>query len=391
MISCSIAQMTLNPRAPGNSLLPKQIFTILLHVVFVSIASAAFSRDHDRHRDHSDELRIIGGSGITDDSRYPWMAMSSGTLPRCGLAVISSRWLMTASHCVLNAQETGFVKASPKQRIIYACAVQGSASCRTTTVVQIEAHPCFDPCCDVHDIALIKVKDDMDVPFAPLNGLTAFIPNEMIMEGKITMMGWGSTCGSGRCVPNVLQTLTVDVVTMKECKDKNPSRTGKNSGYCGKRNACSSLFDDGDVFCAGGRRGFDSCNGDSGSPVVYTDPKTNEDIVVGIVILGSEVPLHNGACGADGRVSVLTRVFPYAAYINQTTNDQDLNGCWGGDGGGGGSTQQQANASPQGGPGDVDVVSSARSFQVGGGPAWAVAAASAAAAGALAAGWLSAW
>ena len=34
--------------------------------------------------------------------------------------------------------------------------------------------------------------------------------------------------------------------------------------------------------------------------------------MVGLVILGSEVPLNNGACGADGRVSVFTRVFPYA-------------------------------------------------------------------------------
>jgi len=292
-------------------------------------ANAKMMRQLEKEDMRNSALRIIGGSAISDDSKYPWMAMSAGSLPRCGLAVISKRWLLTASHCVLNAAETGFVRPSHTQKIHYACAVQGSHSCKTTSVVQIEAHPCFDPCCDVHDIALIKVKDDMNVPFAPLNGVTDYIPNEMLMDGAITMMGWGSTCGSGRCVPVDLQTLAVDVVTMQTCRDKNPSRVGRNSGYCGRAGKCGSLFDDGDVFCAGGHKGYDSCNGDSGSPVVFSDPRSGKDIVVGIVILGSEVPLHNGACGAQGRVSVLTRLFPYAQYINSTMHGKNLDGCWG--------------------------------------------------------------
>eukprot|EP00961_Rhodomonas_salina_P086013 1155806-Rhodomonas_salina.1 len=42
------------------------------------------------------------------------------------------------------------------------------------------------------------------------------------------------------------------------------------------------------------------------------DPRSGKDVVVGLVILGSEVPLHNGACGAEGRVSVFTRLLQYA-------------------------------------------------------------------------------
>eukprot|EP00961_Rhodomonas_salina_P181959 2456384-Rhodomonas_salina.1 len=39
-------------------------------------------------------------------------------------ADVSFRWLLTASHCVLNAAETGFVSASSSQKIHYGCAVQ---------------------------------------------------------------------------------------------------------------------------------------------------------------------------------------------------------------------------------------------------------------------------
>jgi len=318
-----------NPPAAVSFSSSALLLQCLLLLIATAVVDAKLARNIAKEDLTETSLRIIGGAGVEDDNKYPWMAMSAGSLPRCGLAVISKRWLLTASHCVLNAAETGFVSASSSQKIHYGCAVQGSSSCKTTSVVQIEAHPCFDPCCDVHDIALIKTKDDMNVPFAPLNGITDYIPNEILMDGSITMMGWGSTCGSGRCVPHVLQTLAVNVVSDKECRDKNPSRVGRNSGYCGHANKCGSLFDDGDVFCAGGHKGFDSCNGDSGSPVVMRDPRSGKDVVVGLVILGSEVPLHNGACGAEGRVSVFTRLLQYAQYINTTTHDRDLKGCWG--------------------------------------------------------------
>lgn len=233
--------------------------------------------------EHSD-LRIIGGIK-TEAGKYPWMVMLGGSLPRCGGAAIDENWIVTAAHCVLNGAETGIISASPSQRVYFGCENIGSSSCQSRHVIDIRVSPCFDPCCDVADIALLKVNSPMNLgakvaPVHGLNGVT-FPGLEDAKGGKmkqeVTMMGWGSTCPSAAsiCAPSDLHEITLPVSTQAVCKQVNPVNTRVNSGHCGERNRCKALFDTGYVYCVGGSLAdqgmHDSCNGDSGSPVAWYD------------------------------------------------------------------------------------------------------------------------
>eukprot|EP00960_Hanusia_phi_P044767 756808-Hanusia_phi.AAC.3 len=77
-----------------------------------------------------------------------------------GLFELSAfRWILTAAHCVLNAAETQIIPAADSQRVYFGCSDLHSTTypCQQRTVKEIVANPCFDPCCDYHDIAMLKV------------------------------------------------------------------------------------------------------------------------------------------------------------------------------------------------------------------------------------------
>jgi serine protease 7 len=65
-------------------------------------------------------------------------------------------------------------------------------------------------------------------------------------------------------------------------------------------------------ICAGGKLGKDSCNGDSGGPLMAYDATTQLWNLVGVVSYGPE------PCGLEGWPGVYTRVTKYMDWIEKT-------------------------------------------------------------------------
>ena len=74
----------------------RRVAIIVQSVFLMSLIAecwAAGFRPH-KHADgnESNELRIIGGSKVPQ-SKYPWMVVLAGTLPRCGGAAVDEYWV----------------------------------------------------------------------------------------------------------------------------------------------------------------------------------------------------------------------------------------------------------------------------------------------------------
>lgn len=117
-------------------------------------------------------------------------------------------------------------------------------------VVKIITHQNYNASIILNDIALLKLKD----PFV-LNDFVQPVrlpAAGQITTGKCIVTGWG-LLSEGGDTPQVLQKVTIPIVSDEECR---------------KRYSASLIADS--MICAGyvNTGGKDSCNGDSGGPML---------------------------------------------------------------------------------------------------------------------------
>ena len=134
------------------------------------------------------------------------------------------------------------------------------------------------------DIALLRVKGKIDINvYTPLCLPSA---DYDVRGNSITLTGWGLlNCPNPQsnpyCVGGVaattLQEIMLPVVAHQTCKQ------------------LIGTYGNGKVFCWGGDLGQSGCFGDSGSPLIYTDPGSGQYRLVGSVQGGT-----GPGCGAAG-------------------------------------------------------------------------------------------
>jgi len=231
------------------------------------------------------QSRIVGGER-SNIQEYPWIAAITafGTI-FCGGALIDDRHILTAAHCFKQTQ------------LIPHVGVRLGVTSREETgdLYEIDeiiinkkynkSHSGF------FDIALIRLKKRVQISnlIQPIC-LPAKMEDYAGQFGIVA--GWGVLQHKG-AMSSTLQSLSVQIYGLNACKTtfaKYKKRVDENN------------------ICAGGKKGKDACQGDSGSPLfLEVDGRYR---VIGLVSWGL-------SCALDKIPGVYTNVAYYLPWIRE--------------------------------------------------------------------------
>uniref|UniRef100_A0A0K8VIH4 CLIP domain-containing serine protease n=2 Tax=Bactrocera latifrons TaxID=174628 RepID=A0A0K8VIH4_BACLA len=251
--------------------------------------------------------KIYGGSDA-DLYEFPWMVLleynrrSGGLSTNCAGSLINNRYVLTAAHCVKGAIEKQIGQLvgvrlgeydTTKQTDCngYSCAPKAIR----VGIEEIIPHNQYrdNAANKENDIALIRL--DQDIRFSDsirpicLPSAVAQERSAPASDTLYTVAGWGRTLHSPKSA--VKQKLQVPLVDLSQCQRKYRERKVKVVS---------------NQLCAGGHYAEDSCDGDSGGPLMHF--RNNAWVLEGIVSFGYK-------CGLSGWPAVHTRVANYDDWI----------------------------------------------------------------------------
>lgn len=156
-------------------------------------------------------------------------------------------------------------------------------------ITQMLAHPQWMGRGD-GDLGLVKLNETVNHPNASIINLPA--ENETLATGtNLTVTGWGDTYGNSTTGSEILQEVTVPIVSHEDCA------TAYINDRITEYVLCAGLLDTG---------GKGSCGGDSGGPAVANNK------VFGVVSRGTE-------CARAGYPGIYTNVASYVSWIKNVT------------------------------------------------------------------------
>ncbi|XP_044262332.1 brachyurin-like [Tribolium madens] len=188
--------------------------------------------------------RIIGGD-VAQDGQFPWQVAvyfdtSNGSF-FCGGALIDTKWVLTAGHCVYHA--TAFTLHLGSNTL-----VDADPNRVTLGASHSVAHPDYKPSDLENDIGLIRIDTAYET-----NDHIQVIPlatSDIGGAEPVTVSGWGAS-GDWDGVVNELNFVGLKTITNDECKAIYGEQT----------------ITDG-MVCTVGETNEGTCNGDSGGPLV---------------------------------------------------------------------------------------------------------------------------
>ncbi|CAG9806987.1 unnamed protein product [Chironomus riparius] len=264
--------------------------------------------------------RIVGGVETSIED-YPWIAKilylksNNKTGSHCGGSLINERYVLSAAHCErrippswkLTAVRLGDwdTRTNPDCQKF-----NNEELCNDpyvdVDVIEIIVHPEYIPLSpsQPNDIMMLKLKDTVEFSkwIKPI-----CLPHDPSVGGidftklSLEVAGFGKT--DNATSSNVKMRLDVDGVDQERC-----------TGYYGPKSVSITSYQ----ICAGGVEGRDSCNGDSGGPLMRSGSFPNtiypHFLLVGIVSFGPK------KCGTKDAPGVYTRVSEYIDWINSNIN-----------------------------------------------------------------------
>ncbi|XP_023211277.1 coagulation factor IX-like isoform X2 [Centruroides sculpturatus] len=232
-------------------------------------------------------LKIIGGKNALK-GKWPWQViiLDRYKTPYCGGTILSSEWILTAAHCVrrrrrlrIRAGELDLAKEEGKEQEI--------------GVAEIHIHPAYDIHTVNNDIALLRllhplIFNEIIRPIClPTQG------EELMLHSRVTIVGWGKRRNTAIYGSDLLQQAEVPIVDLDEC-----------------RKVYKDYYISDNMLCAGFKRGgVDSCEGDSGGPLLFK--KEGRWEIHGVTSFGE-------GCGRKGKYGIYAKVANFVKWIRKT-------------------------------------------------------------------------
>lgn len=238
------------------------------------------------------QSRAVVGGAPTAIEQVPWQALVIVDPENrlCGGSILDSQWIVTVAHCV-----SGY---GPSQIDVYVgvSTLAERASANQIPLAEVIIHPSWDSANFRNDIALLKLAapvafDAQTEPIALPVGIdaAAWPP----VNTAATISGWGAT-EFGGTPSNQLRSAQIQVLG------------GPADAVCGRY---GDNFDAAVEICAGvPGGGVDSCQGDSGSPLVID--------VAGAPVLGGLTSVGFECARAD-YPGIFTRVTTFIPWLQQ--------------------------------------------------------------------------
>ncbi|NWS65608.1 FA7 factor, partial [Crotophaga sulcirostris] len=233
--------------------------------------------------------RITGGT-LCHRGHCPWQViLFVQDIGFCGGSLISSRWVVTAAHCLDLACLTFYLVMNTGDFDKY----QREFKEQKIPVERSWTHPHYDSNNYNSDIALLYLSSDVifNEYVIPICLPSPNLARLLSEEGRIGMVsGWGATHDRGSTL-RFLMKVQLPIVNMETCQ-----------------HSTDRLITD-NMFCAGySTEVADACKGDSGGP--FTVSYHNTRFLLGIVSWGE-------GCAERGKYGVYTRVSNYIPWIKE--------------------------------------------------------------------------
>ncbi|GAB6030891.1 hypothetical protein CHUAL_007723 [Chamberlinius hualienensis] len=257
---------------------------------------------------------IIGGV-VAKLGEWPWMAAVFHTdypsIVHCGATIISSQWLLTAAHCIVDLYTGELLNHNDYSILLGAVDILQGAPDSNYRVTQLIAHKTFNVYSKKSDIGLMKldksiVYNDFVKPLClPTDDL---ISNDFSGEMAYAV-GWGQV-NQGENSNTKLMKLQLNVVGNTVCQSNYANSAQLTIA---STQICAGLY----------QPSKGTCSGDSGGPLVYQQPNTRQWYAIGILSFGAVL------CGDVNFPDVFTRSW-FESDLNWSEMAQLLGSVLGG-------------------------------------------------------------
>ncbi|XP_060807775.1 phenoloxidase-activating enzyme [Amyelois transitella] len=257
---------------------------------------------------------IRGDIDKAEINEYPWLVIIEYSKDNkikllCGGTLISSRYVLTAGHCVSgkilalgtpkNVRLGEYDTTNDGQDCVD---VGGGQDCNDPVlIVPIEryfSHPEYNLWSKKNDIALIRLRQN--APFTdfirPLCLPTTDVAGRS-SSFNMTTAGWGAVDDDIVSSSAIKLHVQLPFVEIQQCQ-----------AALTKLRPPPNLWEK--QICAGGQKDRGSCKGDSGGPLMLENVDERRYELVGVI---SFVSLP---CGVENIPGVYTKVFAYKSWIN---------------------------------------------------------------------------